>query len=320
MGNKARQAIAAKTDNKKPSKAAANAALAKGAEEIKKAKAGNKDGKTPAAAVDGQFVVVEGQQQMLLDIVLSDRPVNDIIAEFITPTDSGVGIVVSDDMPVEQWATLLKHYYQETIHSGFRVGDMLIHGESHYADRFAAAVKATGLAHKTIENYVVTAKGVPPASRNPALTFSAHAEVVGLKPAQQVKVLKKAETQKLTVKQVREEKQKIAPKKLPKAKPAAKKAATSTNTPSGDTATSGTSGSIVGDLAEDMPKADVLQKLSPEAALVNESRIEDADRVIDFVRSDDFRAAPKLIKRQWRNILKPFASVYEELLSEVGKD
>jgi hypothetical protein len=67
-----------------------------------------------------------------------------------------------------------------------------------HGEYVAQVADATGLAPQTIENVISIGKRVPPERRVDGVTFSVHAEVAALPPADQVRWLKVAKEERLT--------------------------------------------------------------------------------------------------------------------------
>jgi hypothetical protein len=87
--------------------------------------------------------------------------------------------------------------------SAWCLGDWVVYGESHYADRYRLAVDATGLDYGTLRNYASVARRIPLSRRRDALSFQHHAEVVTLPTVQQELWLDRAEKQKWSRNQLR---------------------------------------------------------------------------------------------------------------------
>jgi hypothetical protein len=83
------------------------------------------------------------------------------------------------------------------------IGDLLLYGEDVFPDRYPQAAALTGLSEQTLLNRVTTCRAVPPARRNPRVSYSCHAEVAPLKAREQTKWLTYAERNQSTVAQLR---------------------------------------------------------------------------------------------------------------------
>lgn len=86
----------------------------------------------------------------------------------------------------------------------FWIGDWVRYGEHEYGEKYAQAIDATGYKEKTLRNLVFVAENVPLSRRRDKLSFGHHAEVAALSPSQQSHWLTKAETDNLTVRELRQ--------------------------------------------------------------------------------------------------------------------
>jgi hypothetical protein len=64
--------------------------------------------------------------------------------------------------------------------SAWYLGDWLIYGEAHYADRYRHAVETVGLNYQTLRNYAWVARRFPLSRRRDKLSFNHHMEVAKL--------------------------------------------------------------------------------------------------------------------------------------------
>lgn len=89
--------------------------------------------------------------------------------------------------------------------SGFWLADLLRYSEARtdWIDRLSQAHDATGLSMKTLKNVRAVGK-MDPSIRRPAVDFSLHVEVAGMKPAEQSKWLAHAETEGWTERELRD--------------------------------------------------------------------------------------------------------------------
>jgi hypothetical protein len=83
------------------------------------------------------------------------------------------------------------------------IGDWVTYGESHFADKAAQVIDATGWDLNTVKQKARVSQQVPPARRDPDLTWSHHREVADLKPAEQEKALAKAKREEMSVAELR---------------------------------------------------------------------------------------------------------------------
>lgn len=107
------------------------------------------------------------------------------------------------DMSFEQWQAAGAQLQQMGRAVNFWLGDWITYGESRYGEKYAQAVEVTGLEHQTLMNMVSVAKRVDPERRRDTLSWSHHAEVASLPPAQQEEWLDRAEQEGMTVARLR---------------------------------------------------------------------------------------------------------------------
>lgn len=82
--------------------------------------------------------------------------------------------------------------------------DALIQGEHLYGEEVAQAAERLNRSPQTVLNRTSVARRVPPSRRNPSLSFTAHAEVAALEPADQIRWLDTAASERLAVHELRE--------------------------------------------------------------------------------------------------------------------
>lgn len=132
-------------------------------------------------------------------IVVSTRPVADIVADYIKPVEAGVGYVIAPGLPVEEWVAVVKHLDRQSEAINFMVGDLLVYGEKSYGETYKAAKEATGRSEKTLANWKSVAKGVAPEVRTLDVSFTHHAAVAALPAAKQTELLQKSKEENLSV-------------------------------------------------------------------------------------------------------------------------
>lgn len=87
------------------------------------------------------------------------------------------------------------------------LGDLLVYGETHYAERYAqveAILSPMGYAPETLRKLQWLAERVPPERRRRELSAAHHAEVASLEPPEQSRLLAHAEQGNLTRAELRE--------------------------------------------------------------------------------------------------------------------
>ena len=89
--------------------------------------------------------------------------------------------------------------------AGWWIGDWLHYGNSVYGERYVRAARVTGYDTQTLMNMVYVASHIERSRRREKLSWSHHAEVVALEPAEQDRWLDRAEADRLSVRCLREE-------------------------------------------------------------------------------------------------------------------
>jgi hypothetical protein len=100
------------------------------------------------------------------------------------PGATPLGLDLPPSLSWEQWSA-----YGATLQVAHRsimwlLGDWLVYGERRWPDRYTQAVEATGRAVQTLRNAAWVAGAIPPAGRHPGVSWSHHAEVASLEPAE----------------------------------------------------------------------------------------------------------------------------------------
>jgi hypothetical protein len=91
-----------------------------------------------------------------------------------------------------QCEALARMYGTVIHHAAFVVGDLLIYSENRFGETYAQIADAFGLAPQTLMNRVYVCNAIPYERRVPGLSFSTHALVAAMKPAEQKRWLKRA--------------------------------------------------------------------------------------------------------------------------------
>lgn len=91
-----------------------------------------------------------------------------------------LGIHLPDHLAFTAWKEVGEQLAIVTDSSAWWLGDWLVFGESHFADRYRAALTATTLDYQTLRNYAWVARRFPMSRRRDALSFQHHAEVAAL--------------------------------------------------------------------------------------------------------------------------------------------
>jgi hypothetical protein len=104
-----------------------------------------------------------------------------------------VGLQIPQDLTYEGWERAGRRLTDVMDSSAWCLGDWVVHGEKHYADRYRRAVDAVGLEYQTIRNYAWVARRFERSRRRTALSFQHHAEVARLGDEEQELWLGRAE-------------------------------------------------------------------------------------------------------------------------------
>jgi hypothetical protein len=89
--------------------------------------------------------------------------------------------------------------------AGWWLGDWVRYGAARYGSKYARAGRVTGYDHKTLMNMVYVASRFEISRRRDNLSWSHHAELAALEPDEQERWLARAEAERLTVRQLRDE-------------------------------------------------------------------------------------------------------------------
>jgi len=157
---------------------------------------------------------------------------DELFTEFVKPTQDGLGVTISPDIPWDAWVAAVQGYGAAWRHLGakreiiqFILGDLYIAGEKSFGQNFSQAFDVENIDDKLLTRVLWVCKEIEPANRHPALSFSHHEAVAGVKdPEIREELLKTAEADKLTVKELSEVRNEKVPKKKGKSKPAKAKA------------------------------------------------------------------------------------------------
>jgi hypothetical protein len=117
-------------------------------------------------------------------------------------TDTGLRLL-DDQMPRERWEAVGVMLGRARTITNFAIGDWLNFGEAIYGETYAQGMHVTGLSYDTLVRYASVCRNVLPNRRRPELTFSHHAEVAYLPPADQKKWLGRAVREKLSSAELR---------------------------------------------------------------------------------------------------------------------
>jgi hypothetical protein len=116
------------------------------------------------------------------------------------------GLQVIREPTLKEW--LDEAVWLQSVADGVQwwLADLLAYGKNKpgWEEKWTQALTATGLAEKTLSNYIFVGENVPPSRRREAkegASFSHHAAVASLSPARQVEVLTAVVEDHLTVRE-----------------------------------------------------------------------------------------------------------------------
>lgn len=98
---------------------------------------------------------------------------------------SNQSLIFSKEMTFDEWEEIGKRFGNGLESLAWYIGDWLVFGEGSFKKRvsteaYEAAIKATGLAHKTLRNNAVVCRKFPPGKRVPGLSFGHHCELAAI--------------------------------------------------------------------------------------------------------------------------------------------
>src|SRR6266567_550424 len=106
----------------------------------------------------------------------------------------------------EEWlecGRFIRHA-EQSVH--FWIGDWLIYGEAHFKEDYEEAIALTGYSYHTLRKDKYVAAHIPPERRRSTVDVAIHQEVAPLPLQVQESLLEKAESEQLSVQQLRMEK------------------------------------------------------------------------------------------------------------------
>ncbi|MFD5805171.1 LmbU family transcriptional regulator [Streptomyces sp. NPDC127020] len=115
-----------------------------------------------------------------------------------------VGLHIPTDLSYEDWEQAGCRLSGLVDSSTWWLGDWLVYGKDHYADRYQRGIRSAGLQYQTLRNYAWVARRFELHRRRQALSFQHHAEVASLPAAEQDLWFDRAEQSNWTTKQLRQ--------------------------------------------------------------------------------------------------------------------
>ncbi|MGW2089146.1 LmbU family transcriptional regulator [Streptomyces sp. NPDC001880] len=114
-----------------------------------------------------------------------------------------VGLQMPPDLSFDSWQRAGGQLAGVVDSSSWWLGDWLVYGKDHYADRYQLGIRTAGLKYQTLRNYAWVARRFDMQRRRSGLTFQHHAEVASLTVDMQEAWLNEAENKAWTTKQLR---------------------------------------------------------------------------------------------------------------------
>ncbi|MGW6269165.1 MULTISPECIES: LmbU family transcriptional regulator [unclassified Streptomyces] len=114
-----------------------------------------------------------------------------------------VGLHIPRGLAFEEWERAGRQLSGLLNSSSWWLGDWLVYGKDHYADRYELGIRAAGLQYQTLRNYAWVSRRFEVQRRRQALSFQHHAELASLHVDEQEVWLDRAERSKWSTKQLR---------------------------------------------------------------------------------------------------------------------
>lgn len=116
---------------------------------------------------------------------------------------TNVGLHIPAGLAFEEWERAGRQLSGLLNSSSWWLGDWLVYGKDHYADRYERGIRAAGLQYQTLRNYAWVSRRFELHRRRSALSFQHHAELASLPVEEQETWLDRAERMKWSTKQLR---------------------------------------------------------------------------------------------------------------------
>ncbi|GAA0247621.1 hypothetical protein GCM10010492_54160 [Saccharothrix mutabilis subsp. mutabilis] len=114
-----------------------------------------------------------------------------------------VGLHIPSNLSFDDWERAGHQLAGIVDSSAWSLGDWLVYGADHYADRYQRVLKTVGLSYKTLRNYSWVSRRFPLERRRSRLSFQHHAEVASLPDEEQDEWLTRSEEGGWSTKQLR---------------------------------------------------------------------------------------------------------------------
>jgi hypothetical protein len=131
--------------------------------------------------------------------------------------NSGVSLTATSwlpetDLGIRDWADQGRRLGVVGRAAGWWIGDWLRYGNARFGERYARAARITGYDVQTLMNMVYVASHIPPEERREGLSWSHHAEVAPMEREERERWLDFAETERLSVRCLRDEIRRARPR------------------------------------------------------------------------------------------------------------
>ncbi|HEX8066922.1 MAG TPA: hypothetical protein VF520_10385 [Thermoleophilaceae bacterium] len=121
------------------------------------------------------------------------------------PATSAVAWTVRRELELAEWSAHGRRLGAVSRGVGWWIGDWLRYGNARFGERYVRAARLTGYDVQTLMNMVYVTSRFDPSRRREDLSFSHHAELAALEPAEQERWLSHASSEHLSVRCLREE-------------------------------------------------------------------------------------------------------------------
>ncbi|MGK3202769.1 LmbU family transcriptional regulator [Amycolatopsis sp. MEPSY49] len=118
---------------------------------------------------------------------------------------TGTGLCIPAGLTFDGWERAGRQLAGIVDSSSWWLGDWLVYGKKHYADRYRRAIRAAGLQYQTLRNYAWVSRRFELDRRRAKLSFQHHAEVASMPVEEQDSWLERAEREDWSTKQLRTE-------------------------------------------------------------------------------------------------------------------
>lgn len=118
---------------------------------------------------------------------------------------SATGVEVTDpSLPFDVYARLVAFAGSSSDAAKWALGDLLLFGEARYGELYAQTLESARISDRQAERYRYVAERVRSSRRRENLSFSHHEEVAPLEPADQARLLERADADRTSVADLRE--------------------------------------------------------------------------------------------------------------------